>query len=1050
MKSCGFRWVLVVVLLTAANRGFAASEHYGQVTFGTVPVPGASVTASQGDKQVVTSSDQQGIFKFADLPDGVWTIRVEMVGFAPASQDVTVAPGSPSSIASLTLRPFDEIAREIPQAQGPPGPSLQGSQTPGPKGPGLQPTGTAGLQQAGGPAPQVAAGQSARATQGRGFQRAAVAAANAPPPAPASRPVAEDAPVADPVFGAADGFLVNGSVNNGAASPFAQLAAFGNNRRGARSLYTGGIAAILGNSAWDARPASFTEQDISKPSYNDVQLAAQFGGPLKIPGLLKNGPNVFVAFQRTSDHNAVTQPALLPTSLERFGDFSQSRDLLGRPLQIVDPATGLPFPGGVIPRSRISPQAAALLGYYPAPNLDQTGRYNYQTPLVTVTRQNTIQSRITPSPFRRNQVSGNVAYQYATTDATSVFGFADQTRVSGVDAGLNWSRRFSQFLSVRVRYQFTRQATDVTPYFANRSNVSGEAGIGGNNQDPANWGPPNLQFSSGVEGLSSPQYASNTTLTNAWSAESLWSRGRHNVTFGGDLRRQQVDVLSQQNARGTFTFTGSATGSDFADFLLGAPSASAIAFGNADKYLRATSYDAYVTDDWRLSPGLTVNAGVRWEYEAPFTEALGRLVNLDVSPGFTAIAPVVAANPVGPLTGERYPTALLRADRAGVQPRIGVAWRPVPASSLVIRAGYGVYRNTNVYQSMAMLLAQQPPLSTAFSVQSSAARPLTLANGFVVPAGVTPNTFAVDPDLRVGYAENWQASIQKDLPASLTVLATYLGTRGSHLMQEFLPNTYPSGAANPCPACPSGFVYLTSNGRSTRHAGQFQLRRRLRNGLTATAQYTLSKASDDAGAFTGVSLSGAAIAQDWLNLDAEWGPSNFDQRHLFTAQLQYSSGVGIAGGTLVDGIRGSLLKGWTVTSQFTAGSGLPLTPVFLSPVPGTGITGTIRPDVTGAASSIPEGSYANPSAFAPPAAGSWGTAGRNSIIGPSQFALNAGITRTFQVGSRFNLDWRIDANNVLNRLTYASVNTLFGSPQFGLPNRTNAMRKVQTSLRLRF
>ena len=81
--------------------------------------------------------------------------------------------------------------------------------------------------------------------------------------------------------------------------------------------------------------------------------------------------------------------------------------------------------------------------------------------------------------------------------------------------------------------------------------------------------------------------------------------------------------------------------------------------------------------------------------------------------------------------------------------------------------------------------------------------------------------------------------------------ATYLGTKGSHLMQEFLPNTYPAGAVNPCPACPAGFVYLTSNGRSSATPGQFQLRRRLRNGLTATVQYTLSKATDDAGAFTG-------------------------------------------------------------------------------------------------------------------------------------------------------------------------------------------------------
>ena len=128
----------------------------------------------------------------------------------------------------------------------------------------------------------------------------------------------------------------------------------------------------------------------------------------------------------------------------------------------------------------------------------------------------------------------------------------------------------------------------------------------------------------------------------------------------------------------------------------------------------------------------------------------------------------------------------------------------------MIRAGYGIYRNTAVYQSLALMLAQQPPLSRTLSIESTAAQPLTLANGFNAPAKPLANTFAVDPDFRVSYAHNWQASVQRDFPASLTVTATYLGTKGSRLMQEFVPNTYPIGASNPCAACPSGFVYLVS------------------------------------------------------------------------------------------------------------------------------------------------------------------------------------------------------------------------------------------------
>lgn len=978
------RRVLMIAALVAlaVRTGAAASDHYGQVTFTGLPVPGATVTATLGTREVVTSTDQQGIYRLADLADGTWTVRVEMFGFAPVSRELAIPAESAPATWELTLIPFDDL-----------------------KG---------GLTIAPAVRPQASLPSSPAAG---GFQRAAPGAV--PARAPAARvdpnPSGDDPP-RDP-FGAADGFLINGSVNNGAASPFAQLRAFGNNRPGQRSLYNGGVGVLAGNSAWDARQYSFAGQPAPKPAYTDVHVIGTFGGPLRIPRLVRNGGNLFVGFQRTADHNATTQSALVPTMAERVGVL----------------------PGLIVDPGRISPQAAALLGYYPQPNLEAGGRYNFQAPIIAASRQENVQARLTRPLNMRDQVFGAFAYQRNTTDTTNLFGFEDSNRVSGIDASANWSHRYSQFLSMRLRYQYTRLVTSTTPYFANRTNVAGEAGIGGNNQEPVNWGPPSLVFSSGILGLSDALHAFNRTQTNALSSETFWNHGRHNVTIGADIRRQHVDIQSQQDPRGTFSFTGAVTGSDFADFLLGIPSTSSIAFGNADKFLRAWFYDAYVSDDWRVSPSLTVNAGIRWEYEAPMTERLGRLVNLEIAPGFTGTRPVVSSD------------GSLRPDTSGIQPRIGAAWRPVAGSSLVVRAGYGVYRNTSVYQSIAVQLAQQPPLSTTLSVENSPANPLTLARGFNATPGSASNTFAVDPNFRVGFAQNWQISIQRDLPASLTVITTYLGTHGSRLMREFLPNTYPSGVANPCPACPAGFVYLTSDGESSRHAGQVQLRRRLRNGLTASVQYTLARAEDDAAAFEGATGNSASIAQDWLDLDAEQARSTFDQRHQVTAQFEYTTGVGVAGGALVSGVKGSLLKGWTITSQLTAGSGLPLTPIYLAAVRGTGITGTIRADLTGApVDAIPAGYYLNPAAYAAPAAGSWGHAGRNSMTGPAQFSLNTGLGRTFARGSRFNIDWRIDATNVLNRVTYSGVNTIVGSPQFGLPNRTNTMRKLQSSLRVRF
>jgi hypothetical protein len=338
----------------------------------------------------------------------------------------------------------------------------------------------------------------------------------------------------------------------------------------------------------------------------------------------------------------------------------------------------------------------------------------------------------------------------------------------------------------------------------------------------------------------------------------------------------------------------------------------------------------------------------------------------------------------------------------------------------------------------------------------------------------------------VGYAQIWQLSAQRDLPGALVMTATYLGTKGTRGMQEFLPNTYPIGAANACPFCPVGFVYRTSNGNSTRDAAHFQLRRRLRSGLAASIDYTWSKSIDDdaqVGAQghlavtseTGPNSQGSSsqssgsqtislqstsetsaaaspsVAQNWLNLRAERGLSSFDQRHLLKTQIQYTTGMGLDGGTLLSGWKGRLLKEWTAMAQISAGTGLPETPIYLAAVPGTGVTGTIRPDRTGAPiNKAPAGYFLNVAAFSAPALGQWGSAGRNSITGPDQFSLDAACSRTFRLRPPFNLDVRVDATNVLNHAAFTSWNTIVNSTTFGLPAAANATRSLQITGRLRF
>jgi hypothetical protein len=283
---------------------------------------------------------------------------------------------------------------------------------------------------------------------------------------------------------------------------------------------------------------------------------------------------------------------------------------------------------------------------------------------------------------------------------------------------------------------------------------------------------------------------------------------------------------------------------------------------------------------------------------------------------------------------------------------------------------------------------------------------------------------------------------------------------------------------------------MTSNGNSTRQAAQFQLRRRLHNGLTATLQYTFSKSIDNVAVLGGQGAYGASqnatpfsmvtnssgsggpalrgtsqsnsttsttsqptltIAQNWLNLSTERSLSNFDQRHLVSGQLQYTTGMGIRGGTLLTGWKGSLLKEWTFATDITAGTGLPLTPLYPAAIVGTGVTNATRPDYTGAPLySAPPGLFLNPAAYVAPLSGEWGNAGRNSITGPAQFSFNASLGRTFRVSDSFNLDLRVDSTNLLNHVTYTSWNTTVTSAQFGAPVAANAMRSMQMTLRLRF
>ncbi|HUY95203.1 MAG TPA: TonB-dependent receptor [Terracidiphilus sp.] len=1007
----------------------AASPYHGVVTFGGLPLPGATITASQGTKTLTTISDQSGAFAFDDLADGTWTIRIAMQCFEPVRAEVIIAPKTPAAKWELKLLPQSQIMAhaqtEMPAVELPPSVSAAQEQKPAQDSP----------QNTAQSAPEMP-----KAPQQENEQ-------------------------------SADGLLVQGSVNNAATSIYSTNPAFGNTRSGSRGLYTGGLAAIEESSALDARPYSLSGIRAPKPAFNNFTGVAALQGPIRIPHLLPRGPNFFLTYQWTRNSSSQILTGLVPTQAEQSGNLAGLTNALGQPVTVYNPATGAAFANNQVP---VSPQAAALLKLYPLPNIANVAGYNYQAPVVSDTHRDALQSRLDKTVGRKDQLYGGFAFQSTRADNVNLFGFDDHTGTLGINSNIHWSHRIKPSLFLFAGYTFSRLRTEVRPNFERRVNVSGNAGISGNDQDPADWGPPALSFSSGFAPLTDANSAFNRNRSDDVTASVLIYRGKHDFTFGGEFRKQEYNELFQQNPRGTFTFTGAATqgpggpasGSDLADFLVGIPDASNIAYGNADKYFREPVYAVYGNDEWRVLPIFTINAGLRWDYGAPMTELFGRLVNLDVAEGFTAVAPVVGSNPVGPITGEHYPSSLIQPDRTMIQPRIGVSWRPIPASTVVIRAGYGIYPDTSVYQNLILQMAQQAPLSISQSVQNSSACALTLADGFAPCASITSQTFGIDPNFRVGYAQQWNLQIQRDLPFAMQMVASYYGTKGTHGPQEILPNSYPLGEANPCPGCPSGFVYETSSGNSIRHAGQLQLRRRLRSGLAASLAYTYAKSIDDDAYLGGqghtsagggqtqsanLSLPAASISQNWLDPRAERSLSTFDQRHLLNLQAQYTSGQGLEGGTLLGGWAGRMLKEWTVLGTLSFGSGLPETPLYPAAVPGTGFTNIIRPRLTGAPIYTSQASkHLNIAAFSAPAPGQWGSAGRDSLTGPNQFSFNSSLARTFRPLGKAYLDFAIVSTNSFNHAAFSSWNNYVTSTQFGQPVAPNVMRSLEITTHLRF
>ena len=586
-------------------------------------------------------------------------------------------------------------------------------------------------------------------------------------------------------------------------------------------------------------------------------------------------------------------------------------------------------------------------------------------------------------------------------------------------------------------------------------------GINGTSQLPLNYGPPNLSFTN-FGGLSDSAATSTHNQTYNFTDNITYVlKRKHNLTFGYLFRRLQQNSLSDQNARGSFSFSGlltsqlnasgqpvSGTGYDFADFLLGLPQSSSVRFGTNPIYLRSWSTAAYAQDDYRISRGLSFNVGLRYEYFAPYTELYNRLANLLISPDLTSVSVALAGH-------SDLPTSLVRPEKANFSPRIGYAYRPFAKHSLIFRGGYSIFFSGAPYGTIANSMAAQPPFATTATLSTSVANPLTIENGFAAaPSQTVTNTYAINPNYKLGYAQTWTFAIQNTLPHAVVVELEYIGTKGTDLGVVEAPNesigtSLATAQQNLRISDATGFTYQTYGANSIFNAAQTRVTRRFQRGMSATALYTFSKSIDDASSFTGT---GGTVAQFINNWGLERGLSSFDQRHNLSTTFLLSSPVGIHGLMRNGGWKTAALAGWTLNGTFTAASGMPLTALIGGNLSNTGGNGALS-NPRALATGLPiEGSpYFNLQAFTTPPAGQFGNAGVDTIPGLFHTSLNASLNRAFRFGdTRRQLQLRLSATNALNHVVITNIGTTVNSSMYGLPTGASATRAVTLLLRFSF
>jgi hypothetical protein len=807
------------------------------------------------------------------------------------------------------------------------------------------------------------------------------------------------------------------------------------------------------NEATDAR-GFFEASNLPRAVFRQNQYGATLGGPL--------APSTFffASYEGLQSLSASSTQHLLPDATIRTGDFS-GRSPIFDPLNPSVAGVRAPFANNRIPSSRIDGAAAKYLALFePLPNHPVANGNNYLDSTPNRDHADNGSLRLDRAWGERNRLFARYTINDDRTLLAGSFPAlptaeslrAQQVAFGHTFAGSSWVNE--------NHFSFTRLRVFDLPENAFGANVLGNLGITGLSTNPFTNGLPALTVTD-FDTVQDSQNLPQVQRDNTWylSSSVAHSQGRHTWKAGVQFTHFTMAYLQSLYARGDFIFNGTytqdpanpnATGDAFADFLLGYPAQTRRSVGDTQAYLRHNTYGAFVQDDWRITSRISLSAGLRYEYVAPFSEDRGNLFNLDYST--LPSAPVLRQVSTG-----------VNPKRLDFAPRLGLAAR-LPhllgsSAETVFRAGYGIYFSPEIAVETYDLLRNG--VRNEFNQPNGLLPVLTLENGFPQTASTGfPSYFGVDQNARTPYVQQWSASIQHELPGNTVLEIAYVGTKGTGLGrfrrfntpahveigQNLPPRPGDLQSLRTFPAL--GTIFQREHmGNSIYHSLQIKAEKRFTGRLFFIASFVWAKSIDDTDTVVPGQFESFG-AQDERNLRLERGLSFFDVRRRLSGGFVYSLPAAHV-------VRAAL-RNWQLSGNLTFQDGTPVNPVYFATDfanSGTPNRPNVVPgqDVNLPASQRNADHFFNANAFSSPAPFTFGNAGRDTLPGPGNAVVDAALHRRFVIREGKTIEFRAESFNALNHPNIGIPGPYpdFG-PFFGKAFSAGEPRRMQFALRFDF